>query len=326
MNTTLLDRALSDASGAGELFIKQGEAVADRVAAEGRGIENAGVAKRNFQTAYGAGLKIGLISVGVGLAALLVMVGASYVIDALRRPYSTSAFDALVNENSALLEKVRKLSLQVADPPAKVEPLVAEPTLEGAVKTPEQRDIGIATAALALDPNSVNCPENRSFSARCEGSHRYNDGRTYHGQWLNGLPDGQGKFTLANGSIIEGTWKTGFPSEIKNQQQAQKALKTIYIFTSLPEYDLGNDIDEVIVGHVFADGNSAMWLNAYCYLNLSRKSRSIGTQTKIELSRYDKPEGPLTKENYTSALNGLISRANFTKAQSDCPYQFNGFR
>ena len=322
MSTTLLDRALSDASGAGELFIKQGEAIADRVAAEGRGIENVGLAKRNFQTSYGTGLKIGLISIGVGLAAMLMMVGASYVIDALRKPYSTAVFDALADENAALLERVRKLSVIAADPPATVEPSVKTTTVEPTVKVTDQGDIGISTAALPMDPNSKNCPENRSYSVQCAGSHRYDDGRSYSGQWRNGLPDGQGKFTMANGAVLDATWKAGFPLEVKSQPSNKKALKTVTVFKTLKDYDLANRIYDVIVGHSFADGNSEEWFEAYCYANVGSRD---GLVSQIFLSRYLKLGGPLIKDDYASNIAGLITPANFRKAQEACQYQFSGF-
>jgi hypothetical protein len=322
VNTAMLDRALSDASGAGELYIKQGEAIADRVAAEGRGIENLGLGKRNFQTAYGDGLKIGLISVGVGLAALLVLVGASYVIEALRKPYSTAAVEALVSENAALLERVRKLSVLAAEPATKAETSVTDPKVEATVSALDQGDIGLSTAALPLDPNSTNCPENRSYSVQCVGDHKYDDGRSYSGQWRNGLPDGQGSFTMTNGSVLEATWKAGFPLQVENQMQVKKALKTVTVFKTLPNYDLANKIFDVVAGHRFADGNSEEWSLAYCYANVGSKD---GLSSQINLSRYDKPGGPLIKEVYASNISSLISAATFKRAQSDCPYQFAKF-
>lgn len=38
---------------------------------------------------------------------------------------------------------------------------------------------------------------------------RFDDGRTYSGQWLNRLPDGQGTMTYANGESYTGTWLEG---------------------------------------------------------------------------------------------------------------------
>jgi len=322
VNTKLLDRGLAASSSAGELYIKQGEAIADRVAAEGRGIENLGLAKRNFQTAYGTGLKIGLIAAGIGLAAMLMMFGASYVIDALRRQYSTAAFEAMANENAALLERVKKLGVLVAEPPARVEPPAEKPEVEEPSKAPDQGDIGVSTAALPLDPNSTNCPENRSYTVQCAGYHRYDDGRTYNGQWRNGLPEGEGKFTMANGSVLDATWKAGFPLEVKNQQPAKKALKTVTVFKELQDYDLANGIFDVIAGHRFADGNSEDWESAYCYASVKSKD---GLLSQVSLSLYTTRGGTLARKDYAYNLTNLLSAANFRKAQDDCPYQFTGF-
>jgi hypothetical protein len=327
VNTRLLDQGLAASSRAGDMFIRQGEAIADRVAAEGRGIENLGQAKMNFQTAYGAGLRIGLIVTGIGVAAMLVMFGASYVIDALRKPYSTTAFEALANENAALLERVKKLGVLVAERPAPVQPppvdLPPEPPKDAvAASATEQSLVGIATAALALDPNSTNCPENGSYAFQCAGSHRYDDGRTYTGQWRNGLPEGEGKFILANGSILDATWKEGFPLAIKNQEPTKKVLKTVTIFSTIQDFDLPNRIQAVVVGHQFADGNSEDWLTAYCYAQVDARD-SLSSQ--LDLSNFETRRGTISKAPYSDSLSDVISAANFKKAQDACPYQFSGF-
>jgi hypothetical protein len=323
VNTELLDRGLSASSSAGELYIKQGEAIADRVAAEGRGIENLGLAKKNFHTAYGAGLKIGLIAVGIGLSVMLILFGASYVIDALRRPYSAVAFETLAKENAALLERVQKLGVLISEPPAQAEPPFEESKSDEPTQNSEKATIGVSTAALTLDAGSTNCPENRSYTVQCAGSHRYDDGRTYAGQWRNGLPEGKGTFTMANGSVLEATWKAGFPLEVNNQPPAKKALTTVTVFKSLQNYDLVNGIMSIDVGHRFADGNSADWYSAYCYAYVESTD---GLSSQVNLSTYETRGGPLVKADYANNLSSLISAANFRKAQEACPYQTTGFR
>lgn len=323
VNTKLLDQGLAASSSAGEMYIRQGEAIADRVAAEGRGIESIGVARRNFQTAFGEGLKIGLIATGIGLAAMLSMFGASFVIDAWRRPYSTAAFEAISKENAALLERVEKLGELVAKPPPTLVAADPEPAqAEEPAAAADQDTIGVATAALPLDPNSTNCPENRSYTVQCSGSHQYEDGRSYTGQWHNGLPDGEGKFTMANGSVLDATWKAGFPVTVKDQPNGRKVLKTVTVFKTIQDYDLPNRILSIVAGHLFADGTSKDWETAYCYADISNKDGLLST---VYLSRYDSRTGPLIRKPYTVVPALPITAAKFKRAQDDCPYQMTGF-
>ena len=42
-----------------------------------------------------------------------------------------------------------------------------------------------------------------------QGTHTYDDGGVYEGEWKDGLRHGQGTHTYANGNVYEGEWKAG---------------------------------------------------------------------------------------------------------------------
>lgn len=67
-----------------------------------------------------------------------------------------------------------------------------------------------ADAGLLVLPSGRTIPvlaEQLRYTGRAE--FRWPDGRTYSGDWLNGLPHGQGLQTLPDGEVYRGAWQTG---------------------------------------------------------------------------------------------------------------------
>lgn len=326
LDTTLLDRGLAASAEAGETYIKQADAVANRVTAEGRGIENLGLAKKNFWTSYGSGVRFGLIASGVGLGSLLFLYGVSLVVDAFRRPYSTSAYTALLGQNeslSAQVAQVDKLLQAERNNPSKIDPVDGTPTNStSGIPTSTTEAKGVANTAVQFDPTLTDCPSNKSYTERCVGSHQYANGQSYKGEWRNGLPDGRGSLKLVDGSEIDGVWSAGLPSSINLPSSDVKPLKTVTVFMTQNGSTIDPTMKEIVAGHKFEDGNSEMWSDAYCYANIIGAD---GLSKQIDLSSYQKSTSDILMSQYRSVYSDVITLENFRKAQRVCPYQFSGF-
>ena len=332
LNTSLLDRGLAASAEAGETYIKQADAVSGRVAAEGRGIEHLGLAKRNFWTSYGSGIRLGLIAAGIGLGSLLFLYGISLVVEAYRRPYSSGAYSSLLQQNASLTDQITQVSKLLAEERTKAavepSPVVSALKTEAGSSTPTPASTeakGVATTAVPFDPTLSDCPSYKSYTETCAGFHKYADGQSYQGEWRNGLPDGSGSLTTIDGTKIEGLWKVGLPSSIKLPSSEVKPLKTVTVFYSKNGSNLNIDptIVKITAGHNFSNGNSAMWTDAFCYADVVG---SDNITKSINLTRYPSATSARIREDYQNYYVGVITRENFEKSQNACPYAFSGFK
>lgn len=327
LDTSLLDRGLAASAEAGETYIKQADAVANRVTAEGRGIENLGLAKRNFWTSYGSGVRIALIASGVGLGSLLFLFGVSFVVDAVRRPYTTSAYNSIVEQNASLTDQISKISKLLAEertkPSVEATTPASETKTETPVPAPASTEVtGVATTAVPFDETKTDCPSNMSYTEKCIGFHKYADGQSYQGEWKDGLPDGNGSLTMIDGTKIEGIWSSGLPSSVKLPTSEVNPLKTVTVFMTQSGSSIDPTIIEIVVGHEFEDGNSEMWYRAYCYAAIIKEDELRKT---INLSGYENPTSEILMADYRSAYSGVITEADFREAQSVCPYVRSDF-
>ena len=327
LDSTLLDRGLAASAEAGETYIKQADAVANRVTAEGQGIENLGLAKKNFWTSYGSGVRIGLIASGAGLGSLLFLLGVSFVVDAFRRPYTTSAYNSVVEQNAFLTDQVAQISRVLAEERTKPSVEATKPASETKTETPvpapaSTEVTGVATTAVPFDQTQTDCPSNLSYTERCIGVHKYADGQSYQGEWKDGLPDGDGSLTMVDGAKINGTWSAGLPSSVKLPTSDVTPLKTVTVFMTQSGSSIDPTIIGIVVGHEFEDGNSEMWYSAYCYAQILEED---GLTKKIDLSRYENPTSEIFMVDYRSAYSGVITLADFREAQRVCPYVRSDF-
>ena len=329
LNTSLLDRGLAASAEAGETFIKQADAVSGRVAAEGRGIEHLGLAKRNFWTSYGSGIRLGLIASGVGLGSLLFLYGVSLVVEAYRRPYSTNAYSSLLDQNASLTAQITQISKLLAEERTKAavepSPVVSATKTENGSPAPAPASTaakGVATTAVPFDPTLSDCPSYKSYTEKCTGFHKYADGQSYRGEWRNGLPDGAGSLTMIDGTKLEGVWKAGLPSSVTLPKNTSKALKTVTVFNTKGDLGIDQSIEIVVTGHEFLDGNSTMWQRAYCYTMVFGAD---GIEKRINLSQYPSANSELMLAPYDNRYKDIIYPENFRKAQNACGYLFSGF-
>ncbi len=167
------------------------------------------------------------------------------------------------------------------------------------------------------------CPSNISFEKSCEGKHTFSDGRVYTGYWRSGKPDGEGQLTLTDGSTILGTWENGILSSSKLEaNQKIKPLKSVVYFNSVEAKFINPKFDQIVAGHNFASSEQSIWSDAYCYL---RVIDSAGT-VQINLATFPSPDAKVENHNFKSNQRKHLTRSEFKKAQSACPFKRAGFK
>ena len=127
---------------------------------------------------------------------------------------------------------------------------------------------------------------------------------------------------MIDGTKLEGVWKAGLPSSVTLPKNTSKALKTVTVFNTKGDLGIDSTIDSVVAGHEFADGNSIMWQQAYCYTLVVG---SDGVEKRVSLSAYPSATSSLVLFDYQYRYKDVISPDNFRKVQNACGYLFTGF-
>lgn len=84
-----------------------------------------------------------------------------------------------------------------------VAPIAKEESTQVVIETPAEH---VTNSNNGFDRNC-----NTQYCDRVNGNYTYSDGSKYYGEFIKGLPDGQGKVYYSNGDVYQGGWKNHAP-------------------------------------------------------------------------------------------------------------------
>ena len=89
------------------------------------------------------------------------------------------------------------------------------PLVQGARMAAPQREREGRQAGLAMAMRRVSQLGASSTAAgTARGAKKFPNGDTYTGSWRNGVPEGEGRYCWADGSVYEGGWRVSHPAHL----------------------------------------------------------------------------------------------------------------